>query len=228
MTLNEQKAALRREIRAALHKISVTARAAASAQLCARVKEQPFWNNAASVLFFAPLPDEPDVWPLLEKTAAKGKIAALPCFVAADRSYAARRIQNPRGEIVLGQFGIREPKSCCAEMDLRRLDLILVPGVAFDLSGRRLGRGRGFYDRLLVETPGLKCGVAFEEQIAGEAPAGAHDQRMDFILTPARCVETAGQITGAAGSSSACRPPNPAACSTGGQRRFPPHWWRNR
>jgi 5-formyltetrahydrofolate cyclo-ligase len=192
MTLNEQKAALRRDIRAALHKISATARAAASAQLCARVKEQPFWNNAASVLFFAPLPDEPNVWPLLEETAAGGKLAALPCFVAADRSYAARRVQNPRGEIVLGQFGIREPKSCCAEMDLRRLDLILVPGVAFDLSGRRLGRGRGFYDRLLVETPGLKCGVAFEEQIAGEAPAGAHDQRMDFILTPARCVETAG------------------------------------
>jgi 5-formyltetrahydrofolate cyclo-ligase len=192
MTLNEQKAALRKEVRAKLKNISPAARAAASAQLCARLKEQPFWKNAASVLFFAPLPDELDVWPLLEETAAGGKLAVLPCFVPADQSYAARRVQNPRSEIVLGQFGIREPKSCCAKMDLRRLDLILVPGVAFDLRGSRLGRGRAFYDRLLLERPGLKCGVAFDEQIAGEVPAGPHDQRMDFILTPTRCVETAG------------------------------------
>lgn len=192
MTLIVQKAVLRKAIRAAVHKISTAARAAASAQLCARLKEQSFWKGAASVLFFAPLPDETDVWPLLEETAAGGKIAALPCFVPADQSYAARRVQNLRSEIAIGQFGIREPKLFCTEIALSRLDLIFVPGVAFDLCGRRLGRGRGFYDRLLLETPGLKCGVAFDEQIVGEVPADAHDLRMDFILTPTRCVETAG------------------------------------
>ena len=192
MTLNEQKAALRKEIRATLKNIPAAACAAASAQLCLRLKEQPFWKNAASVLFFAPLPDEVDVWPLLAETVAGGKIVALPRFDPADQTYAARRLQNLQNEIAIGPFGIREPKSSCVEIALSRLDLIVVPGVAFDLSGRRLGRGRGFYDRLLVETNGVKCGVAFDEQIAGEVPTGAHDLQMDFILTPTRCAETAG------------------------------------
>jgi len=192
MTNFEAKAELRRKIRATLKSISPAARAAASAQLCARLKEQPFWMNAASVLFFAPLPDEVDVWPLLEETVAGGKIAALPRFDPADQSYAACRVQNPRSQIVTGQFGIREPRTGCAEIAMSRLDLILVPGVAFDLRGRRLGRGRGFYDRLLSETHGLKCGIAFEEQITNEVPMGTHDLQMNFILTPARCVEATG------------------------------------
>jgi 5-formyltetrahydrofolate cyclo-ligase len=187
--MNEQKAALRKEIRAALQKISPATRNASSAQLCVRLQETTFWQNAASVLFFAPLPDEPDVWPLLEETASGKRIAALSRYDLADQTYVACRIQNPRTDIALGQFGIREPKGRCAEIGLGRLDLILVPGVAFDLSGHRLGRGRGFYDRLLAETGGLKCGIAFDEQIVGEVPAAGHDQEMEFIITPTRCVE---------------------------------------
>jgi len=190
MTNFEAKSELRRKIRAALQNIAPAARVAASAQICARLKEQSFWKNAASVLFFAPLPDEADVWPLLEETVAAGKIVTLPRFDPADQSYAACRVQNPRSEIAIGQFGIREPKPGCAEMVLSRLDLILVPGVAFDLRGNRLGRGRGFYDRLLAETRGVKCGIAFDEQITGEVPTGEHDLQMDFILTPTCCVET--------------------------------------
>ena len=190
--LQKAKAALRKQIRAALRNISPVARHAASAQLCARLKEQPVWKTASSVLFFAPLPDEADVWPLLEETAASGKIAALPRFDAVDQTYVACRIRHPRTEIAIGQFGIREPKTGCAEVALNRLDLILAPGVAFDDRGRRLGRGRGFYDRLLAETCGLKCGIAFDEQIAGEVPAEAHDQRMNLILTPTRCLRCDG------------------------------------
>jgi 5-formyltetrahydrofolate cyclo-ligase len=186
----DSKSDLRRKIRAALQKIPTAARSAASAQLFARLTEQSFWKNAATILFFAPLPDEADVWPLLEKMVAGEKIIALPRFDPADQIYTAGRVQNPRTEIGTGQFGIREPKAACAEIVLSRLDLILVPGVAFDLRGRRLGRGRGFYDRLLAETRGVKCGIAFDEQLVETIPAEAHDQPMNFILTPTRCVET--------------------------------------
>ena len=130
-----------------------------------------------------------DVWPLLEETVAGGKIVALPRFDPSDQIYTAGRVQNPRTEIAIGQFGIREPKLFCSEIVLSRLDLILVPGVAFDLRGRRLGRGRGFYDRLLVVTGGVKCGIAFDEQLVEKIPAEAHDEPMDFILTPIQCVE---------------------------------------
>ncbi len=187
--LNEQKAALRKQIRAALQRISPADRLAASNRIRTRLKEQAFWQNAASILFFASLPDEVDVWPLLEEMLAGGKTAALPRFDPASNDYLACRVQNPQNEIGPGQFGIREPKAGCPEIPLERLGLILVPGVAFDLGGGRLGRGRGFYDRLLPEIHGIKCGVAFDEQIVGAVPAGRLDMRMDFILTPTQCVK---------------------------------------
>jgi 5-formyltetrahydrofolate cyclo-ligase len=192
MTLNEHKAALRKELRAAQRNISPAARNAASAQLCTRLKEQLFWKNSASILFFAPLPDEADVWPLLEETVAGGKITALPRFNPEGRSYAAVRVKNLQGEIITGQFGIREPAAHCPKIALAETDLILVPGIAFDSFGRRLGRGKGFYDRLLAKTRGVKCGIAFDEQIAGEVPAGEQDLKMNFILTPTRCLKIAG------------------------------------
>jgi 5-formyltetrahydrofolate cyclo-ligase len=92
---------------------------------------------------------------------------------------------------MIGEFGIREPAAKCAEIPFGKFDLVLVPGVAFDLRGCRLGRGRGFYDRLLVEVRGVKCGVAFDDQIVNEIPAGTLDVQVDFILTATRCVKVA-------------------------------------
>jgi 5-formyltetrahydrofolate cyclo-ligase len=180
------KAGLRRQIRAALERISPVARAVASDAACQRLKIQ--MQSAGMVLFFAPLPSEVNVWPLLEQALAAGRTAALPRFDSTCRSYTACRVENLAAEIVSGQFGIREPGAACPEISLERLDLILVPGVAFDLAGRRLGRGKGYYDRLLAKAAGLKCGVAFDEQIVDAVPAAAHDVKMDFILTPTRCV----------------------------------------
>ena len=187
--LNSQKIALRKQIRTLLQKISPEAREAASAQIRAQLKGQSIWKNAGSILFFAPVSDEVDVWPLLEESLNTGKTAALPRFDLADRSYVAGRVRNLRSEIVRGEFGIREPASQCSEIPFGRFDLVLVPGVAFDLHGHRLGRGRGFYDRLLSEVGGIKCGVAFDEQIVGEVPVGTLDIQVNYILTATRCVK---------------------------------------
>jgi 5-formyltetrahydrofolate cyclo-ligase len=186
--IQEAKGVLRQKIRAALKNLLPEKRAAESAKVRALLKQQPFWQTTSSILFFAPLPDEVDVWPLLEESLAGGKIAALPLFDSGSNDYLACRVQNPQNDIGPGQFGIREPKAGCPEIPLERLGLILVPGVAFDLHGRRLGRGRGYYDRLLPETHGIKCGIAFGEQIVDAVPTGRLDVRMDFILTPTRCV----------------------------------------
>ncbi|HLP77584.1 MAG TPA: 5-formyltetrahydrofolate cyclo-ligase, partial [Candidatus Paceibacterota bacterium] len=77
----------------------------------------------------------------------------------------------------------------CAPVSLNQLDLVLVPGVAFDACGRRLGRGKGFYDRLLADTRGIKCGVAFDEQIVTGIPVEPHDVLVDCILTPTRWID---------------------------------------
>lgn len=183
------KAALRRQINAALAAMSPERRAAGSSKICARLRALPAWKNARSVLLFAPMPTEPDIWPLLAEALAAGKIAALPRFHAATRTYTAARVQDLRTDIVSGHFGIREPSAACSEIPLNRFKLLLVPGVAFDWRGHRLGRGRGYYDRLLGEAHGIKCGIAFEEQMADAVPVGPADMRMDFIVTPVRSGE---------------------------------------
>ena len=159
-----------------------------SAKLCARLKEQLFFQNARSILFFASLPEEPDLWALLNETLATNKMVALPCFDADNQRYHPRRVKDIHVEILSGKFGIREPAPTCIAMPLDDLDLVLVPGVAFDWHGHRLGRGKGFYDRMLQDFKGPKAGIAFDEQIVEAVPAEKNDVKMDFVLTPTRCL----------------------------------------
>jgi 5-formyltetrahydrofolate cyclo-ligase len=191
MNLNEQKIALRKQISEIRKKISGEKCKLDSEKLCAKLKAQSFFRTAATILFFAPLPDEIDLWPLLEESLAK-KTVALPCFDPDNRIYKSRRIKNLRVEIISGRFGIRELSAGCVEMSPDNFDLVLVPGVAFDLHGNRLGRGKGFYDRLLQKIHCDKAGVCFEEQLLKKIPAEPHDAKMDFILTPSRCVAVSG------------------------------------
>ena len=186
MTAQNLKAELRSMIRTALERISPAVRTVESEELCARLKLQ--LPSAGTILFFAPLANEIDVWLLLEESVKAGKTVALPWFNPATQTYLARRVENPATEIVTGKFGVREPASNCAEIPLEQFDLVLVPGAAFDLRGNRLGRGKGFYDRLLEKISGIKCGVGYDFQLLEKIPAEPHDARVNFIFTPSRCV----------------------------------------
>jgi 5-formyltetrahydrofolate cyclo-ligase len=196
-TIQEAKQSLRRRFRDALTGFGQAEREAASALARTRLKAQPLWQEAQRILFFAPLPEELDVWPLLGDAFSAGKGVALPRFAAESSGYEACIIRDLAVDLQVGHFGIREPKAGCARLTGERLDLILVPGVAFDLQGRRLGRGKGYYDRLLTALRGsvgrtlalpTACAVAFDEQIVDEVPAEPHDVRMDCILTPTRWI----------------------------------------
>ena len=178
------KSHLRQQIRAQLAKISPAVRAVESIELCERL--EPQLRSARRILFFAPLPDELDVWPLLEKLLAAGKICALPWYDAEQNAYGAKVVEDLAADIVPGRFGVREPAAGCAEMPLAEFDLVLVPGLAFDETGHRLGRGQGFYDRILAAAGGVKCGVAHNFQLLEKVPTEAHDARVNFIFTPAR------------------------------------------
>jgi 5-formyltetrahydrofolate cyclo-ligase len=188
-TIREVKRRLRDQVRAALRRIPARERATFSAQARALLQSQPKWLAAQSILFFAPLPEELDVWPLLADALAAGKPVALPRFVDAAQGYEAFQVLDPATDLEQGKFGIREPRSQCPRFPSDRLDLILVPGVAFDPQGGRLGRGQGYYDQLLAGLRGTKCGVAFDQQVVHEIPLEKHDVRLDCMLTPTRWVE---------------------------------------
>jgi 5-formyltetrahydrofolate cyclo-ligase len=183
------KVELRAKIHVALGRLSPERRAADSLRVCELLRRRPLWQSAASVLFFAPMADEPDVWPLVAAALAEGKVVALPRFEPGTNRYVAHQILELPDDVVSGQFGIREPKNSCPVRPLNRLDLVLVPGVAFDLHGRRLGRGKGFYDQLLAGVRGKTCGVAFDEQIVPAIPVEPHDVFVNCILTPTRWIE---------------------------------------
>src|SRR5689334_23134181 len=105
----QAKAALRDQVRARLRALSPIQRATASNALCARLKPQVLRQFARSILFFAPLPGEPDIWPLFEQALAAGKTAALPRFSSASQTYGAARVQDLQNDLRRGRFGIREP-----------------------------------------------------------------------------------------------------------------------
>jgi 5-formyltetrahydrofolate cyclo-ligase len=188
----ESKIELRQQIREALGKISLAVRTVESMDLCARL--EPQLQSAHRILFYAPLADELDVWPLLEKLLKSPTVCALPAFDDATQAYSARRVKNLETDIFTGKFGVSEPLAICEEIPLNRFDLVLVPGVAFDVSGHRLGRGKGFYDRILSAASGIKCGVGYDFQLKETIPTEGHDAKVDFILTPSQCVKAARMI----------------------------------
>ena len=190
---SSDKAELRGQTRAALKAMSPAQQAAGSLQIRARIAKQECWREARSILFYASLPDEPDVWQLLLGALAAGKTAALPRFAGEHQKYVACRINDVGRDLCEGRFGIREPREDCIEIPLNQLDFVLVPGVAFDLDGHRLGRGKGHYDRLLASFEGLACGVAFDQQVVGHVPVEPHDAQLSCILTPTRWHWVAGQ-----------------------------------
>jgi len=186
-----RKQALRQELRTRYKLLPATDRANASSLLCSRIKELEFWHKAQSVLFYVPLPDEPDIRSLMAEVLNAGKVITLPRFMKEEGQYAAARIGDYDKDVKPGKFDIIEPRTRCALYPLNQLDLVLVPGVAFDVNGYRLGRGKGFYDRLLAQVKGVKCGIAFDWQVAPQIPAEPHDVRLNCVLTPTRWLEIA-------------------------------------
>lgn len=182
----EEKAGLRARVRERLRTLDPSARRLAAQAVCEAVAARPEWQRARSVLLFAPLPDEIDMGPLLEGALAAGKRVFLPARLPGANAYGAREVRDPGRDLVTGRFGVREPADHCPWGDLGGLDFAVIPGLGFDPSGGRLGRGKGYYDRMLAGFGGVSCGVAFAEQMLPAVPVESHDVRLDLVVTPGR------------------------------------------
>ena len=178
-TPREFKIALRAEVRARLEKLDGIAKK--SAKLCDAIADDLAWRRAITVALYAPMEREPNVELLWEHAA--GKILAYPLIRMGGLDFVS--VSHPES-LVIGQFGIREPiLDSTRVIPPTEFDLILCPGVAFTADGRRLGRGGGFYDRLLA-TPGLRAvnlGVCFAVQILKDVVTEPHDQPVHRVVT---------------------------------------------
>lgn len=187
----ETKADLRRAVRTAVAGLSAVEKQRLSAEAVALMLRQRLWIDAASVLLFAPMADELDIWPLADIALRGGKLLTLPRYNKATKEYEICQVRDLRLDILVGYRGIREPSAECAVFEGKRLDLVLVPGVAFDVHGHRLGRGMGFYDRILTRLNGVTCGVAFDQRMVNGIPVESHDVSVNCVLTPTQWIECA-------------------------------------
>lgn len=176
------KSELRKAIRIRLAALPPGARAEKSAAICLAIAQTPQWREARTVGFFAPLPEEPDVdllWAVLGTRAV-----CYPRIQGDDLVFL--RVPNREALLESGRWNLLEPPHRDEHMvDLARIDLLLVPGMAFAADGRRMGRGKGYYDRILAR-PGFRAptfGVCFAEQLVPHLPTEDHDRPVHRVFS---------------------------------------------
>lgn len=183
------KAVLRKQLREHVAVMLSAERDRAAAQVFYRIKEHPEWRAAKTVMLFVPLADEINILPLVNEALHHHKTLVLPRFNPAKECYEPAIVGNLAGELTTGCHGVSEPTSDCPLCPVNRLDVTVVPGLGFDREGRRLGRGKGFYDRLLADVSGWLWGVGHDVQLVDELPIEPHDVVMNCIVTPTRWID---------------------------------------
>ncbi len=181
--LSEAKRLARRVVRLATEGMPLGQAEEDSSAACRLILKSTVWQRASQVMLYVPMSGELNVNSLTENGLKDGKLIALPRFSVNKNAYEACGVDN-LSDLVPGKFGVLEPPPDCQTMDTKQLDLAIVPGVAFAGLGGRLGRGGGFFDRLLTDIPAKKCGVCFEQQVYPDVPVERHDVKMDMIATP--------------------------------------------
>lgn len=117
---------------------------------------------------------------ILLETLRSGRRLVVPRIAGDDLEH--REIRS-LSELRAAAFGLLEPSASAPSVDPAEIDVVVVPGVAFDRSGGRLGLGKGFYDRFLAVTRGVKAGLLYSLQVVDEVPMGEADVRVDVLVT---------------------------------------------
>lgn len=195
-----------RAARAALDAMRPGDAAARSARLCEHLLHAPFFYAARLIMAFDPmLPGEPDIRPVLQRALELGKRLCIPRIEWATKTMTPVLVTNLESDLVPipvssrpnprsaagSGGGLRHPREGLPAAPLAELDAVLVPGLAFDSAGNRLGRGQGFYDRFLAHEDLLSggattCGIAFASAILPHVPHTPLDFPVDAVATEER------------------------------------------
>lgn len=152
-----------------------------SAEICRRVCLSAWWQEAGTLLLYYPLPDEVDVRQLVEEAYKSGKQVLLPVVKGDELEL---HLYEGESSLSKGAFGIMEPQGpLFASERYGEIESAIIPGMAFDRSGHRLGRGRGYYDRLLPTLVAARLvGVCFPFQYLDSVPAEPHDISVHEVI----------------------------------------------
>ena len=153
-----------------------------SLAVCSRILSHPRYRQARTVLAYCSLPDEVNTRTLLDRMLEDSKRILLPCVIS-ENEMELREYTGPQ-DLREGAFHILEPVGTLFPADdYAEIDLGLIPGMAFDRQGHRLGRGKGYYDRFLQQAPSIyKIGVCYGFQLMETIPTESHDILMDEVI----------------------------------------------
>ncbi len=182
--LKAAKARLRTKIRGALAKIRPAARRKRSRAIVLKVLRDKKFQSARGILIFMASPREVDTRALVRQALQQGKIIYLPRVNPKTGRLDIYRIKNLTG-LRRGAFNIWEPQPIASrKAGAGDPELWIIPGVAFDAKGRRLGQGGGHFDRLLARVPPRRIlALAFREQKISKVPSGKRDRRAGKVIT---------------------------------------------
>jgi 5-formyltetrahydrofolate cyclo-ligase len=186
------KAELRRRGRSARQALSREEVREKSRRIARRLLTRPEYRAAGTVFCYLEHGREVETSEIIAAALREGKRVAVPLVEARGKGIRAAAIRDLEKDLAPGFRGIREPADRSGPgVDPRELDLAVVPGTAFDLSGNRLGRGGGHYDTFLprLRDGAARIGLAFECQIMERIVGEPHDVKMDAVITEDRAVE---------------------------------------
>lgn len=146
-------------------------------------------KDANTIMLYLDFNNEVSTDSLIKKLLNLGKIVSSPITLKEERKLIPSQITDLKNGIQYGAYNIREPKpECSPAINIKDLDVIIVPAVAYDKNCYRLGYGGGFYDRFLenLRKDAVTIGIAFDLQIFDEVPKEAHDAQLDYIVTESR------------------------------------------
>jgi 5-formyltetrahydrofolate cyclo-ligase len=165
----------------------------ASAAIISRLETLPTFQHAQIIQTYVALRHEVDTHELIRRLLRAGKQVAAP-KIARPNELQQYFIKD-FSELQPGAFGILEPQAHPSRLaSPEQFDLVLVPGLAFDRAGHRLGAGKGYYDRFLAQIKAPKIALAFDFQIVARIPVEAHDQQVDLIVTEKEVIGCLYQI----------------------------------
>lgn len=178
------KAALRVRMQSRLTSMDATTGAESTDRIFERVTRLPDFESARSILTYVSMVREVGTHNLIRHCLMLGKSVCVPAFDGERKLYFAVSIEDFDRDLGVGHHGILEPRD--ARPTTKEADIAIVPGLAFDRQGNRLGRGKGYFDALLRGFRGLKIALAFSFQVVDSVPADDDDVRMDVVVTETR------------------------------------------
>jgi 5-formyltetrahydrofolate cyclo-ligase len=193
--LHAAKLALRAERMAARDALPPAEHALASGAIAVRLASLPSFAAAHVLLLTLPYRSEWNTGMLFDSARQAGKVIVVPRVDPATRMLDLHAVADIGRDIAPGYRGIPEPAATLPRIEREAIDWVLIPGVAFDLTGRRLGYGGGFYDRLLplLRPDAPRIAGVFDLQIVERVPATAHDLTVDLMVTETRILAPAAR-----------------------------------